>query len=89
MLETVVSEKQLSTRVSPLTQTLFTRIPNTMLEPNSTRFSMTYTETEAPVYVPIERSLMKELGVDRSRLHKIAIKQFYNRRKSTTLEMLL
>ena len=50
---------------------------------------MTYTETEAPVYVPIERSLMKELGVDRSRLHKIAIKQFYNRRKSTTLEMLL
>ena len=50
---------------------------------------MTYTETEAPVYVPIERKLMQELGVTRSYLHKLAIKQFYNRRKSTTLDMLL
>ena len=47
-----------------------------MMKPNSTRFSMSYSEQEAPVIVPIEYTLMKELGMDRSTVHKVAIKEF-------------
>ena len=36
---------------------------------------MTYTKREAPVLIPIEYTMMKELGMDRSSLHKVAIKE--------------
>ncbi len=54
---------------------------NSMMKPNNKRFNMTYSNREAPVLVPIEYQLMKELGVDRSSLHKAAIKEMWNRRQ--------
>ena len=59
-----------------------------MMKPNSTRFSMSYSEQEAPVIVPIEYKLMKELGYDRSELHKVAIKEFYSRRQQSRLNLI-
>ena len=47
---------------------------------NNQRFNMTYTKREAPILVPIEHKLCSELGLDRSELHKTAIKGFWNRR---------
>ena len=44
---------------------------------------MTYSKHEALVLIPIEYELMKKLGVDRSELHKTAIKEFYNRRQQS------
>ena len=49
---------------------------------------MTYSSREAPVLVPIEYQLMKELGVDRSSLHKAAIKEMWNRRQKSTLNLI-
>ena len=49
---------------------------------------MTYTNREAPILVPIEYQLMKELGLDRSQLHKEAIKDFWNRRQKSTLNLI-
>ena len=49
---------------------------------------MTYSRHEAPVLIPIEYELMKKLGVDRSELHKKAIKEFYNRRQQSTLNLI-
>jgi len=49
---------------------------------------MTYTKREAPILVPIERKLCSELGLDRSELHKTAIKEFWNRRQQSTLSLI-
>jgi len=59
-----------------------------MLKQNSQRFNMTYNRFEAPVLVPIEHKLCRELGLDRSELHKVAIKEFYNRRQQSTLNLI-
>ena len=56
--------------------------------PNSQRFNMTYTKREAPILVPIEHKLCSELGLDRSELHKTAIKEFWNRRQQSTLALI-
>ena len=49
---------------------------------------MTYTEQEVPILVPIEHQLMKELGLRRSDLHKVALKEFYNRRQQSALKLI-
>ena len=49
---------------------------------------MTYSKREAPILVPIEHSLCAELGLDRSELHKRAVKEFYNRRQQSTLNLI-
>ena len=49
---------------------------------------MTYSKNEATVLIPIEHELMKQLGIDRSALHKTAIKEFYNRRQQSTLNLI-
>ena len=49
---------------------------------------MSYSEQEAPVIVPIEYKLMKELGMDRSNVHKTAIKEFWSRRQQSTLTLI-
>ena len=59
-----------------------------MMEASTPRFNMTYSRHEAPVLIPIEHELMKQLGVDRSALHKMAIKEFYNRRQQSTLNLI-
>ena len=59
-----------------------------MRKPNSQRFNMTYNRHEAPVLVPIEYELMKELGIDRSSVHKVAIKELYNRRQQSSLNLI-
>ena len=59
-----------------------------MMKPNSKRFNMTYSNREAPVLVPIEYQLMKEMGIDRSELHKTAIKQLWNQRQQSTLNLI-
>lgn len=59
-----------------------------MMEANTPRFNMAYSRHEAPVLIPIEHELMKQLGVDRSALHKMAIKEFYNRRQQSTLNLI-
>ena len=38
--------------------------------------------------IPIEYWLMKQLGIDRSALHKTAIKEFYNKRQQSTLNLI-
>ena len=65
-----------------------TTTANTMVKANTPRFNMTYSRHEAPILIPIEYELMKQLGVDRSALHKTAIKEFYNRRQQSTLNMI-
>ena len=47
-----------------------------------------YSRHEAPVLIPIEHELMKQLGIDRSSLHKTAIKEFYNRRQQSALNLI-
>ena len=59
-----------------------------MLKANSQRFNMTYTKREAPVLIPIEYTMMKELGMDRSSLHKVVIKEMWNRRQASTLNLI-
>lgn len=61
--------------------------PETMMKPNNKRFNMTYTNREAPILVPIEYQLMKELGLDRSSLHKEAIKELWNRRQKSMMTL--
>ena len=55
---------------------------------NSQRFDMIYAKREAPTLVPIEHKLCSELGLDRSEIHKIAIKGFWNRRQQSTLQLI-
>jgi len=49
---------------------------------------MTYSKREAPVLVPIEYQLCEELGIDRSELHKRAVKDLWNRRQESTLNLI-
>jgi hypothetical protein len=49
---------------------------------------MTYSSREAPILVPIEYQLMKELGFTRGQLHKEAIKELWNRRQKSTLNLI-
>ena len=65
-----------------------TTTANTMMRVNTPRFNMTYSKHEAPILIPIEYELMKQLGIDRSSLHKTAIKEFYNRRQQSTLNLI-
>jgi len=58
------------------------------MKPISQKFMCTYKENEAPLLVPIEYRLMKELGLTRCDLHKTAIKEFYNRRQQSTLNLI-
>jgi hypothetical protein len=59
-----------------------------MLVAYSNRFQMTYTKRETPILVPLEYKMMEELGVDRSELHKLCFKEFYNRRQSNSLKLI-
>ena len=59
-----------------------------MMKPNNQRFNMTYSKREAPVLVPIEYQLCEELGLDRSALHKRAVKDLWNRRQESTLNLI-
>ena len=54
---------------------------------NTKRFTITYTEQEAPILVPMEYKLMKELGLKRSALHKVAIKELNRRLKTPTFDL--
>ena len=58
-----------------------------MMKANTPRFNMAYSKHEAPILIPIEYELMKQLGIDRSALHKTAIKELYNRRQKSTLNL--
>ena len=59
-----------------------------IMKSNSNQFKVTYKGTEASLLVPIEYKLMKELGMDRSGLHKFAIRELYNRRQRSTLNFI-
>ena len=41
------------------------------MKPNSKQFKVTYKDAEAPVLVPIEYQIMREIVCDRSSLHKL------------------
>jgi len=49
-----------------------------MKRPLSQRFQMTYKRCEAPVYIPMEEQLMKQIGCTRCDLHKVAIRRLNN-----------
>ena len=59
-----------------------------MMKTNSKQFKVTYKDAEAPLLVPIEYKLMKELGMDRSAIHKVAIREMYNRRQKSMLNLI-
>ena len=59
-----------------------------MMKSNSQQFMCKYKRTEAPVLVPIEHKLMKELGMDRSGVHKHAIRQLYNHHLMSQLDLI-
>ena len=64
-----------------------TKIEPTM-KPNSKQFKVTYKDAEAPVLVPIEYQMMREIGCDRSSLNKMAIREMHNRRQQSTLHFI-
>ena len=59
-----------------------------MMKPNSKQFKVTYKDAEAPVLVPVEYQMMREIGCSRSDLHKIAIREMHNRRQQSTLHFI-
>ena len=59
-----------------------------MMKPIPRKFNCTYKVNEAALLVPIEFKLMKELGLTRADLHKTAIKELYNRRQQSTLNLI-
>ena len=59
-----------------------------IMKPNSKQFKVTYKDAEAPVLVPVEYQMMKEIGCSRSDLHKIAIREMHNRRQQSTLHFI-
>ena len=59
-----------------------------MMKPNSKQFKVTYKDAEAPVLVPIEYQMMREIGCERSSLHKMAIREMHNRRQQSTLHFI-
>ena len=48
----------------------------------SIRFQMSYKKREAPIYIPMEKKMMEEMGLTRCDMHKKAIKHL---NKSMTL----
>ena len=60
-----------------------------MHEPLSQRFSMTYKRVETPVYIPMEKKLMKHLGMNRCDVHKIALKNLYNSIQNQKLDLMV
>ena len=57
-------------------------------KPNDQRFNMIYVKREAPILVTIGHKLCSELGLARSELHKTLIKEFWSRRKQSTLSLI-
>ena len=57
------------------------------MKANSKQFKVTYKDAEAPVLVPIEYQLMKRLGMDRSSVHKVAIREMHNRLEMSMLNL--
>tara|TARA_B100001250_G_scaffold41835_1_gene33052 strand:+ start:503 stop:688 length:186 start_codon:yes stop_codon:yes gene_type:complete len=60
-----------------------------MQEPLSQRFSMTYKQVEAPVYIPMEKKLMKRLGMSRGDVHKIALRNLNNQIENQKLNLMV
>tara|TARA_Y100001968_G_scaffold14044_1_gene11372 strand:+ start:2148 stop:2336 length:189 start_codon:yes stop_codon:yes gene_type:complete len=49
------------------------------------RFQLSYKKKEVPILIPMEESLMEDLGIaTRSDLHKYAIKFLHSTRKQST-----
>ena len=59
-----------------------------IMKPRSKQFKVTYKSPECDVLIPIEYQMMKELALDRSGLHKYAIRELYNRRQRSTLNFI-
>ena len=59
-----------------------------MMKTNSKQLKVTYKDAEAPVLVPIEYKMMREIGCDRSSLHKMAIREMHNRCQQSTLHFI-
>ena len=53
---------------------------------NPRRFSMTYKERTANVYVPMEMKLCHKLGVTRSELHMLGVKHINNLLQNQKIE---
>ena len=56
---------------------------------NPKRFSMTYKERAAKVYVPMEIKLCQQLGVTRSELHLRGVKHVNNLVQNQKLDLML
>jgi hypothetical protein len=56
---------------------------------NPKRFSMTYKERAAKVYVPMEIKLCQQLGVTRSELHLLGVKHVNNLVQNQKLDLML
>jgi len=57
-----------------------------MFPKKQNRFSMSYKEKEVPIYIPMENTLMNDLGIaTRSDLHKYCIKTVHNLRTAASL----
>ena len=56
---------------------------------NPKRFSMTYKERAAKVYVPMELKLCQQLGVTRSELHLLGVKHVNNLVQNQKLDLML
>ena len=54
---------------------------------NPRRFSLTYTEPEAKVYIPIEHALMEKWGKDRGSVHQECIKRTWNLLQQQSVEL--
>ena len=49
---------------------------------------MSYKEKEVPIYIPMEESLMEDLGIaTRSDLHKFCVKTVHNLRSAAALNV--
>ena len=62
-----------------------------MIQPSKqqNRFQMSYKEQEVPIMIPMEKSLMEELGIaTRCDLHKYAIKFLQSTRQQSSLALL-
>lgn len=59
-----------------------------MMKPMSNQFKCTFKDAEVLLLVSIEYQMMKELGIDRSGLHKFALRQLHNRRQESTLNFI-
>ena len=55
---------------------------------NPRRFSQTYTEREAEIFVPIEYKLMEQTGKNRKGVHMDAIRFYHNYRIQNNLQLI-